>query len=189
MTIPNSPAAEPLPAEAGSDPDVPTVTGSPLLSQHALAQQAAEHLAGWQRARADYENLERRMRTDIAAATESGGDACLRSLLPIVDHFIAARQQLPEDLQAHPWMEGFFQIHRALEAFLADAGVQRLTDTEVAFDPSCHEAVTERVDRTPRGTVIEVLAPGYRRHGRVLRPAKVVVSKGPPDVTGTQEVR
>lgn len=150
--------------------------GAAPRAARAWEQKAQEHLAGWQRARADYENLERRSQAEILTAAEAGRDVCLRALLPVVDAFTIAMAQAPE-AKTQPWVEGVFRIRQALDVFLREQGVTAFTETGIPFDPSCHEAVGDQESEFPNGAVVKVVAPGYRRNGRMLRPAKVVVSR------------
>jgi molecular chaperone GrpE len=69
------------------------------------------------------------------------------------------------------------QFTQALER----CGVTPVTAQGVAFDPTQHEAVSQReTDEVPPGTVVGVLQSGYRICERLLRPALVVVAKTPP---------
>lgn len=143
-----------------------------------VAQKAAEHLAGWQRARADYENLRRRMERAGANAAEAAKDQLLFRLLPIVDYFAAAVAHVPESRKDDAWTEGVLRTQQALAGFLREAGITPIVATDVPLDPAEHEAVAEVPSAHPPGTIVAVVSTGYRRNGRVLRPAKVTVSKG-----------
>lgn len=140
---------------------------------------AAEHLEGWQRARADYENLRKRFEAERSEAGAAATDALLKALLPIVDYFDAALREIPEQLQSDSWTKGILQIHQVLRGFLQGAGVTPLEELGMPFDPQKHEVVAEEASEQPVGTVVGVVARGYLRQGRVLRPAKVQVSSGP----------
>lgn len=156
------------------------VHGSSASDSQEVKQKAAEHLAGWQRARADYENLRRRLEREGAHAAEAAKDQLLFRLLPIADYFAAALAHVPESLKDDAWTEGVLRTHQALEGFLREAGITPIAATDVPLDPAEHEAVAEVPSAHPRGTITAVVSTGYRRNGRVLRPAKVKVSAGPP---------
>lgn len=163
-SLPQKPSAPAAPA------------ADPRIAQ--LEAQAAERLAGWQRARADYENLQKRLAAELADATEAGKDALLRSLLPALDHLDAALLSLPKDLATHPWAAGLRQAHKAVHDLLAGVGLAPVDAANVPFNPDEHEAVAQTSHTAPAGTVVTVVNRGYRRNGRVLRPAKVTVSSG-----------
>lgn len=146
--------------------------------EHAM-KSAEENLAGWLRARADYENLLHRVETERAEATAAGADHVLRTLLPVVDSLSAAVAQMPESLKQDPWGEGMIRTRQLLEDCLRDVGVEVIADASIPFDPNLHEAVAEESSELPQGILTAVIANGYRRNGRVLRPAKVKVSAGP----------
>lgn len=178
MTREDQPVPGPDAGVPGEGVRAAVLHGAAPRAAHAWEQKAAEHLAGWQRARADYQNLERRSQAEILTAAEAGRDACLRALLPVVDAFTIALAQAPAALKAQPWVEGVFRIRQALDVFLREQGVTAVAETGVPFDPSCHEAVGDQGSEFPKGAVAKVVAPGYRRNGRLLRPAKVLVSRG-----------
>lgn len=152
---------------------------------HAAETKAQEYLSGWQRARADYENLQKRLDAELAEAVDAGKDALLRSLLPVVDYLEAAVGSVPETLKHSPWTEGVLQTHKALRRFLTDVGVAPFGDRGVPLDPALHEAIAEEASDVAAGTITRVVTPGYLRDGRVLRPAKVKVSFGPRPSSST----
>lgn len=153
------------------------------LGQNADLQQvkaeAAEHLEGWKRARADYQNLQQEMERRLTAAAEEGKDALLQNLFSIIEYFDAAVQQVPENLRDHDWVEGVRRIHQAFQSFLKQAGVMSLGNVGEKVDPALHEAIAEEHSLLPAETITAVTAHGYMRNGRVLQPARVRVSSGP----------
>jgi len=144
--------------------------------------EAAEHLEGWKRARADYQNLQKEADRRISQASEDGKDSVFRELFPILDYFEAALQHVPDAQQGHAWVDGVRQIHQALQSFLNQSGVLSIGELGAILDPVLHEAVAEEHAEQEAGTITAVLARGYMRNGRILRPAKVRVSRGPASV-------
>jgi molecular chaperone GrpE len=140
---------------------------------------AAQYLEGWKRARADYENLHRRQSEVQQRARNEGTRDAFLSFIHILDYFDAALTSLPADLAAHPWAEGVRNIEKACAEALKTEGIAVITERNVPFDPTRHEAVAHVPGDAPAGTVTEVLSKGYERLGSVLRPAKVAVSAGP----------
>lgn len=140
---------------------------------------AAEHLAGWQRARADYENLRKRLEEERGGAAAAATDELLSSFLPIADYFDAAIAHVPESRRDDAWVQGILHIGKALHELLQRAGVEPIEDVDTPLDATRHEAVAEEPHPTPAGTILAVVTRGYLRNGRVLRPAKVHVSTGP----------
>ena len=146
-----------------------------------ITAEPAGHLAGWQRARADYENLRKDMDARTAHAAAMITDTLLQDLLPVVDYFDSALRQVPNELTSHPWTEGIRRIHQALQSFLKAGGVTAIGQEGEAFDASRHESVAEEPSERPRGTITHVATRGYLRNEHVLRPARVRVSAGRTD--------
>ncbi|TSC73134.1 MAG: molecular chaperone GrpE [Parcubacteria group bacterium Gr01-1014_38] len=138
---------------------------------------ASEHLAGWQRALADYENLRKDLEDRLAHASDAAQDSVLKDLISLLDYFEAAMRHTPEELKSHPWTTGIVQIYQAFRSFLQEAGVTATGEVGSPFDPKLHEAVAEEPSHLSAGTITEVLAAGYLRNGQVLRAARVKVSK------------
>jgi len=133
------------------------------------------------RALADAENTRRQ-------ASRTAGDArrfaiadFARELLIVVDNLQrtldAADGQAPATENA-ALIEGVQATLRVLIRTLERFGVRRISALGERFDPNLHEAVMEVDDpKQPPGTVTQVVEQGYTIHGRLLRPARVVVSK------------
>ena len=151
-----------------------------------VEEQAAEHLDGWKRALADYENLKKdvdRQRSEYAKFATQG---LIEELLQTNDFLEAAIQHEPDLSSCEPmaqssvknWIIGVQQVHKQLQALLRSHGVEEMK-AEGMFDAAIHEAAEERVDDSPVGTILAVVQGGYKLHDKILRPARVIVSKGP----------
>lgn len=142
-----------------------------------VQKQLDEAMDGWKRARADYQNLQKRTLEDVVKARKQGKSATLLDLLPVVDNVQAALGSIPEDLQDHPWTKGVQYVSQQFEQFLSDQGLQEI-HVEKIFDPSKHEAVKTvpaKDGQTP-GEIVSVSRKGYLLADHVLRPAGVVVA-------------
>jgi molecular chaperone GrpE len=130
---------------------------------------------------ADFANFRRRTAEEGAAAGAAALEAFIARLLPLSDFIDLALAALPPDLAASGHAEGLRGLRRELDAALASVAVERLDPLGLPFDPSLHEAsATEAVDGIAPGSVSRVLRPGFRRAGRLLRPALVAVAPEPP---------
>ena len=70
------------------------------------------------------------------------------------------------------------QIWDAFRAMLGEMGLEMILDRHVPFDSSRHNSCDVRsVPDRPDGTILEIVRPGFLLHGRLLRPADVVVNK------------
>lgn len=141
--------------------------------------EAAEHLEGWQRAKADFVNYKRRVELERTEMFNSVSGDILARVLPAVDDFDRAVQTLPDDLKDNSWVNGVLLIQRKLSSLLDQSGAKLIpVQTGDEFDPTIHEAVThEDSEEAASGHVIAEVQHGYKIGDRVLRPALVRVAK------------
>ncbi|MEA2988149.1 MAG: molecular chaperone GrpE [Alphaproteobacteria bacterium] len=135
------------------------------------------------RALAEAENTRRRADRVAEDARKFAVAEFARELLNAVDNLErtveAAREQAAAAKDA-TLIEGVQATLRGLRQTLERFGVRRIEALGQRFDPNLHEAVMEVEDREqPPGTVTRVLQQGYTIHDRLLRPARVVVTKRP----------
>jgi molecular chaperone GrpE len=138
-----------------------------------------EYLELAQRTRADFDNYRKRVAKDTADAAIRGKAELARELIPVVDNLERALAARPEAAEDDPLVKGVQLVHRELHATLARAGLEAYDPTGEKFDPSWHEAVSTQPggEGQEPGHVLETIDRGYRIDGRVLRPARVVVSE------------
>lgn len=150
-----------------------------VLEGHQECQKKLEeYLGGWKRALADYQNLKKTVEDTKQLIGSWKDEAWILDLLPVVDHFRSAVRHIPQEVKNQPWAQGLGHIEREVEDLLKRHGVERFESLGQMFDPMLHEAVkAEPAAEKPKGTVLEVSEAGYRHHGKVIRPAKVVVSE------------
>jgi molecular chaperone GrpE len=141
--------------------------------------EAEKNLAGWKRAMADYENLHKRMLEEKLTARQEGIETSLSSLLVVLDYFDAAFSSIPDEISQNPWVKGVENIQKAFLNALLNHGVQSISEINIPFNPDIHEAVEHINDENiPAGNVIKIIANGYQRDSKTIRPAKVRVSNG-----------
>ena len=181
-------APQPEAGDAGhdaSDQDPAADAGDPLTALQAELEderrRADASTLGWQRERADFSNARKRFERDLLTSRFNAKVDTLRALLPVLDDFERATENLPavedgnEELQV--WLEGMDAIRRKLLKALADAGVQPLDPLGEPFDPNLHEALGHDSDTDMEsGLVSATLPKGYVCGDRVLRPALVRVA-------------
>jgi len=134
------------------------------------------YLENWRRAEADFENYKRRVEQERAESAKFAGMALILNILPIVDDLERAFKSIPEKLAHLTWTDGIRLIHRKLQATLEAQGVTEIKALGETFDPSVHEAVGQTAGE--EGKVVEEAQKGYKLHGRVIRPAFVIVGSG-----------
>ncbi len=144
----------------------------------ALKQEAQTNLEGWQRARADFTNYKKRMERELSDSREKTALDTLVKMLPIVDDFERAVQNMPADLSQHPWVSGTALILKKFEKLLDEYQVTTIDPVGQPFDPHQHEAVgmDDPVDGIASGHITVTLQKGYICGERVLRPALVRVA-------------
>ena len=142
-----------------------------------LQAKAEEYLAGWQRAQADYQNLQKEHKEQMSRIGEISAIGFVDYLLPIIDHFEMAIAHVPQDKEKEDWVQGFFHIKKQFDEVLENLGVKRIHALGKKFDPSMHEAVSQKESSKEQDTVIQELQTGYMFGDSVIRHAKVIVSK------------
>ncbi|PNG26356.1 nucleotide exchange factor GrpE [Methylocella silvestris] len=136
---------------------------------------------------ADMENLRRRTEKEVADAKTYGVTAFARDMLTFADNLHRALANVPAEARARAdaavqtLIEGLQLTERDFASRLERFGVRKVDPAGQKFDPNLHEALFEQPDESvPNGTVTQVIEPGYVIGERVLRPAKVGVSRGGP---------
>ena len=142
-------------------------------------EKAERYLANWQRAEADLLNFKKRSEQEKAEVTKFANAMLVMGLLPILDDFERALNNVSSKLAGFSWVDGIRLIHRKLQGVLEYHGLSQIEALGKDFDPALHEAVLE--EEGEAGKVIEELQKGYKLHDRVLRPAMVKVGKGKED--------
>ncbi len=140
--------------------------------------QAAEYLDGWQRARAELANFKKRTERDRTLLKGTLRSDIISDLLPVLDDFDLAIDNLPEEIADHDWVNGVILIQRKLLNQLNELGVSSIeVEPGMDFDPELHEAVTsESSDEFEPGQIVGVMRKGYELDGRVIRPTMVRVA-------------
>lgn len=146
--------------------------------QAALEERDENH-RNWQRALADYQNLRRRLATDVEDAVKRGKKALVSDLLLVLDYLDMALSAPATSADASALHAGVELTRQQLWGALQREGVSLVRETG-AFDATWHECV-ERVETRDAqdGTIVGVLRKGYAWNGTVLRPAQVRVAAAP----------
>jgi molecular chaperone GrpE len=139
---------------------------------------AADLTRDLQRLQAEYVNYKKRVDRDREMHRDLAVVSVIETLLPVLDDIHLARQH--GDLEGGP----FAAIADKLDGILTKIGVERFGQPGDAFDPNVHEALmhveAELAVGTEVTTVVQVLQPGYRLGGRMIRVARVAVADPPP---------
>ena len=138
---------------------------------------------------ADFDNFRKRQSRDQDDLKIQLICKSLSAILPIVDNFERARQQLkPESDEAQTLHRSYQGLYKQLVEVLKQQGVAPMRVLGQQFDPNLHEAVLrEPSDKEQEDIIIEELQRGYHLDGKVLRHALVKVSMGPGPSKISQE--
>jgi len=141
-----------------------------------LRRNAEDNLAGWKRAKADYENLKRRTEEEKEKTAELLNAELILGILPIIDNFENAYKNVPEEIKDNDWVKGIALIKSQLEKFLQDNEVCVIESRGEDFNPRWHEAIESINSVEEKGKIIEEVQKGYKFKNKVIRPARVKVA-------------
>jgi len=166
----------PIQPEDTAEP-VPAAAPGQLLAE--AEARAAEHWAAYLRAAAELDNVRKRAAREIEAVRQFAVERFAVELLPVADSLeLALGAGATADLATLE--EGHRATQRQLQKAFEKAGITELDPSGQPFDPQLHEAMTTRPSaECPPDTVLEVVQKGYLLNGRLLRPARVIVSTVP----------
>tara|TARA_Y100001970_G_scaffold293801_1_gene443324 strand:- start:2384 stop:3166 length:783 start_codon:yes stop_codon:yes gene_type:complete len=153
-----------------------------LEKEHETLKKEHETLKSqYVRIAADFDNFRKRQSRDQDDLKIQLICNALTDILPIVDNFERARQQLkPEGEEAQNLHRSYQNLYKQLVEVLKQQGVAPMRVLEQPFDPTLHEAVMrEPSNEQKEDYIIEELQRGYHLNGKVLRHALVKVSMGP----------
>ena len=129
------------------------------------------------RLQAEFENYKKRAAKEVAERSRAGAEGVVRDLLAVVDTFDKALEDAGKNGYPEPLMKGLHGIHRQLIQALRRQGLREVS-TDGGFDPFEHEAMMrEELDDGEDGAILEVYQKGYAIGPKVIRTAKVKVSK------------
>lgn len=120
------------------------------------------------RTMADYQNLERRIEEERKLLSKLSAMLLVEKLLPVLDNLGNAQSHLKD--------EGLEMVIKQFKEILTQEGVEEIEAIGQSFDPNLHEAVEAQAGENDN-IVARVVAKGYKIEDKVIRPAKVVVTK------------
>ncbi len=167
----DEPVAEPEAAEGADDAAV-----DPVAEAQRERDEYLDHL---RRERAEFENFRKRANRERMDALDRGAQQVVASLLGVMDNFGFALNAARSADADNQLAKGVEMVHAELVNVLQSAGLEEIAGVGAPFDPLHHEAMmqVEASEPVDEPVVVEVLRPGYRFKGRVLRPASVKVAK------------
>lgn len=157
-----------------------------------LEKQKDEYLAGWQRSRADFLNYKKEETERIGETLKYANTDSILEILPILDSFEKAEKEMQsmldsketlrsvkcEETKIENLMKGFLQIRIQLQDFLKNHGLEEIKSLGEKFDPNFHEIIEEvEIKNKEPGIIVGEIQKGYKIKNRLLRPARVKISK------------
>jgi molecular chaperone GrpE len=146
-----------------------SVPAEPDIHEKALAEMNDRYL----RLVADFENFKKRSARERESVISMANERFAADMLEVVDNFDRALKTNDAHLR-----EGVLQIRQLLSTQLQRHGITSIDSLNKPFNPQEHEAIAHIPSEEPEGTVIDEISCGYRMDDRILRHAKVAVSKG-----------
>ncbi|MBT0668983.1 nucleotide exchange factor GrpE [Novosphingobium profundi] len=149
-----------------------------LREELAVAKQDALY------ARAETQNVRRRLEKDIADARNYSATSFAREILSVADNLARALSAIPADQREDEKLKnivvGIEATSREIDKVFTNHGITRVAAMGLPLDPNQHQAMIEvpSADVEP-GTVVQELQAGYMIKDRLLRPAMVAVAKKP----------
>ena len=144
----------------------------------ACRKEKEEYLTGWQRAKADYINLQKELDSSRLTVSIHTKEKMLKNLLPVLDSFdMAFANKESWEKVDKDWRTGVEYIYTQLMNGLAESGIEKIDKIDVAFNPALHQSIdtVPTEDRQKDHTIEKILQVGYQTGDRVIRPARVII--------------
>jgi molecular chaperone GrpE len=144
----------------------------------AVTKERDDYLDHLRRLKAEWDNYRKRVQRDNEELRLRAAETVVESLLPVMDNFSRALEA-GDTHEEGQLLAGLDLVADQLRGTLAGHGLEEIeVDPGTMFDPEYHEAiVAQPSDEYDEGTVTQVLERGYLLHGKLLRPAKVIVAR------------
>ena len=127
---------------------------------------------------AEFENTKKRLQREREISLKYAEENILKELLPGIDNIERAMEQVQDSSSVESLLEGIELTHNGLLATLEKFGVKPIESIGEPFDPNIHEAVAmEETGEMEPNLVLKEFQKGYLYKDRLLRAAKVIVSK------------
>lgn len=140
-----------------------------------LEKERKEYLDGWQRAKAEFINYKKDEWKRLEDVIRFSSAGLVEDILPVLDSFdLALAGGIGKEAE-----RGILLIRSQMEDILKKRGVTQIAvQPGDPFNPEKHESISEMESPHPAGAIAEVSQKGYELAGRVIRPARVKLSKG-----------
>jgi len=172
-------AAEPAPAASeATEAEIAEAAAQAIADElAAVSRERDDYLDHLRRLKAEFDNYRKRVQRDNEELRLRAAETVVESLLPVMDNMSRALEAADKHGEGQ-LMDGFGVVSGQLRGTLAGHGLEEIDVVPgTSFDPEYHEAImTQASPEHDEGTVVQVLERGYLLHGKLLRPAKVIVA-------------
>lgn len=134
---------------------------------------------------AEFENYKKRASKENMDARKFGWENIARDLLQVLDNLERAMSHTPANTDAN-LVAGLKMVIQQFKTTIQKQGVEEVPTLNKPFDPNLQEAVGQEPSDHPEGTVTQEHMKGYTLNGRLLRPARVILSTGKRSESGSQ---
>jgi molecular chaperone GrpE len=176
------------PADAAPPPEEPTPEQALQAATDritALESELAEMKERWMRSEAENANVRNRAKKDVDDTRQYAVQKFAADVVEAAENLKRGIDSLPPASPDQPAIvakvrEGLDGVERSFVSTLERNGIRHEDPVGQPFDPNLHQAMAEQESEThPPGTVIQAWSKAWTLHGRLLRPAMVVVAKAP----------
>jgi molecular chaperone GrpE len=169
--------SQPPAVEPGAEPTLGVGEPSGESELDAARKEATEYREHLQRLQAEFDNYRKRVLKEQTRAVEMAAEPLVRKLLEVLDEFDLALMAAEQRPDFDRFLHGVELVYAKLSEILRGEGLERIEASGKPFDPTLHEALMQSGDSDGEPYVGDVLRPGYKLKGRVVRPAGVKVTR------------
>ena len=127
-----------------------------------LAAELAECQAGWLRAKADYQNLQKETEKWKMDFVQYAKADMILELLPVYSYYKTALQHIPDEDKEKEWLKGIEHIYKLLQDFMSKMNVREIKTVGKDFDHHFHEPIKQETDETKDDNIVlSEVQPGF----------------------------
>jgi molecular chaperone GrpE len=153
-----------------------------------LQEESKKNYDLYLRSQAEMENIKKRNKKEKEEWIRYSNENLIKQILPVIDNLEKAISHSHNENPLNALREGVELTLKGLKDNLVKSGLEEVKAQGERFDPCFHQAVSEQADEgVEAGIILHELQKGYTLYDRLLRPAMVVVSKGSPGNTTTDQ--
>lgn len=127
---------------------------------------------------AEFENFRKRINLERESWIKHSTQRLILKICDVYDSLERAIETGVEKHKFESFLKGIELIHSQFKTVLDSEGVEKVSPINQEFDPNYHEALSTIHSNKKEGTVIGVIQNGYLLKDKLIRPARVSVSKG-----------